>query len=98
MHDLLWGKTLEEQKRAYEALGKQYHEAELYRTDRPFMPMFAEVSPRFAARYPHIANTFDNLHMLHDLVNDILASDWMTGAAERRADKARRLARLRRGA
>ena len=39
------------------------------------MPMFAETSPQFAARFPHIANAFDNLHMLHDMANDILASD-----------------------
>ncbi|AFZ34260.1 hypothetical protein Sta7437_0665 [Stanieria cyanosphaera PCC 7437] len=78
MYDLLYGKTLEEQQQAYEQMGKQYHEVELYRTDRPFMPMFAEVSPRFAARFPKIANTFDNLHMLHDMVNDALASEWMS--------------------
>jgi hypothetical protein len=42
--------------------------------------MFAEVSPRFAQRFPEISNTFDNLHMLHDMVNDILASDWMSEA------------------
>jgi hypothetical protein len=77
MHDLLYGKTLEEQQRDYEKMSKQYHEVELYRTDRAFMPMFAENSPRFAERFPEIANTFDNLHMLHDLVNDILASEWM---------------------
>ena len=78
MYDLLYGKTLEEQQQAYEQMGKQYHEVELYRTDRPFMPMFAEVSPRFAQRFPEIANTFDNLHMLHDIVNDALASQWMS--------------------
>lgn len=78
MYDTLYGKTLGEQRTAYDKVGKQYHEIELYRSDRPFMPMFAEVSPRFAARFPYIANTFDNLHMLHDLVNDILASEWMT--------------------
>lgn len=77
MYDLLYGKSLEEQQQAYESMGKQYREVELYRTDRPFMPMFAEVSPRFAARFPEIANTFDNLHMLHDIVNDALASEWM---------------------
>ena len=42
------------------------------------MPMFAEVSPRFAERFPELANTFDNLHMLHDIVNDALASEWMS--------------------
>jgi hypothetical protein len=43
------------------------------------MPMFADTSPEFAARFPHVANAFDNMHMLHDLVNDIMASEWMTG-------------------
>lgn len=71
-------KTLEEQRTVYATAGKRYHEVELYRTDRPFMPMFASVSPRFAAHFPQISNTFDNLHMLHDMVNDILASDWIT--------------------
>ncbi len=78
MYDLLYDKSLEEQVQAYEEMGEQYHEVELYRTDRAFMPMFAETSPRFAARFPEIANTFDNLHMLHDLVNDTLASEWMS--------------------
>ena len=78
MYDLLYDKTLEEQQQAYESMGKQYHQVELYRTDRSFMPMFAEVSPRFAQRFPKIANTFDNLHMLHDMVNDVLASEWMS--------------------
>jgi hypothetical protein len=78
MYDLLYEKTLEEQKQAYKQVGKQYHTKELYRTDRAFMPMFAELSPKFAKRFPEISNTFDNLHMLHDMVNDILASDWLT--------------------
>ena len=78
MYDLLYGKTLEEQQQAYESMGKQYRQVELYRTDRPFMPMFAENSPRFSQRFPEIANTFDNLHMLHDMVNDALASEWMS--------------------
>lgn len=78
MYDALYGKTLPEQRNTYAKTGKRYHEVELYRTDRPFMPMFAEVSPKFAMKYPHISNTLDNLHMLHDMVNDILASDWIT--------------------
>lgn len=78
MYDLLHEKTLEEQKQAYKQVGKQYHSQELYRTDRAFMPMFAELSPKFARRFPAISNTFDNLHMLHDMVNDILASAWLT--------------------
>ena len=39
-----------------------------------FMPLVAEYSPRFAEQYPAIANIFDNLHMLHDTISDILAS------------------------
>ncbi len=74
MYDVLFRTSSEDQKAAYALVGDQYRRVELYRTDRPFMPMFAEVSPIFAARFPHIANAFDNLHMLHDMVNDILAS------------------------
>jgi hypothetical protein len=51
-----------------------------------FMPLTAELSPAFAARYPEIANIFDNLHMLHDNISDILASEslptWETKRAE----------------
>ncbi len=78
MYDTLWRTGMEAQKREYELIGARYRDVELYNTKRPFMPMFAEVSPRFAAHYPYIANAFDNLHMLHDMVNDILASDWMS--------------------
>ncbi len=78
MYDMLDGLTLEQQKRSYEVVGQRYHKTELYRTNRVFMPMFAETSPKFAAKYPDIANAFDNLHMLHDMVNDILASDWIS--------------------
>jgi hypothetical protein len=39
------------------------------------MPMTAAVAPAFAARFPEIAIIFDNLHSMHDVVSDILASD-----------------------
>ena len=38
------------------------------------MPMTAAVAPRFAARYPEAAIIFDNLHSMHDVISDILAS------------------------
>jgi hypothetical protein len=38
------------------------------------MPMSAGVAPLFSARYPEIAVIFDNLHMMHDVISDILAS------------------------
>lgn len=39
------------------------------------MPMTPAVSPMFTARYPRIAAIFDNLHMMHDVISDILVSD-----------------------
>ena len=83
MYDGLDGQTLAQQKRAYEVTGARYHDIELKRTDRAFMPMFAEVSPRFALQHPKLANAFDNLHMLHDMVNDILATQWMSDAQKK---------------
>jgi hypothetical protein len=38
------------------------------------MPMTAAVAPAFAARYPEAAIIFDNLHAMHDVISDILAS------------------------
>src|SRR5438105_10226509 len=49
------------------------------------MPMTAAVAPRFAARYPEAAIIFDNLHSLHDVVADILASPLIPARAKRSA-------------
>jgi hypothetical protein len=38
-----------------------------------FMPMMAEGAPEFARRFPEVAAVFDNLHMLHDNIDDILS-------------------------
>jgi hypothetical protein len=103
MYDTLYGLSLEQQRRAYNIVGERYHQTELSRTNRSFMPMFGELSPRFALRFPHIANAFDNLHMLHDMVNDILATEglsqkqqdeqikraiWLVSAQAHRSEKA----------
>lgn len=71
-YDMLYRVPVKDQAFQYEVIGARYHEVELYKTDRDVMPMTAELSPRFAKRFPQIANAFDNLHMLHDNVNDIL--------------------------
>lgn len=39
------------------------------------MPMTATVAPLFTERHPRAAAIFDNLHMMHDIISDILASD-----------------------
>ncbi|HJS46876.1 MAG TPA: hypothetical protein VJ773_02695 [Gemmatimonadales bacterium] len=58
------------------------------------MPMTAVVAPRFAARHPEAAAIFDNLHALHDVVSDILASDRVP-PARKRAELLRMAARYR---
>lgn len=39
------------------------------------MPETAKEAPTFAKKFPRIAAAFDNNHMLHDIVSDILVSD-----------------------
>jgi len=82
-YDMLYRVPLRDQHMQYEILGEQYRTVELFRI-RDVMPMTAEMSPRFAKRFPMIANSFDNLHMLHDNVNDILA---MEGLSERQKEE-----------
>jgi ketosteroid isomerase-like protein len=47
------------------------------------MPMTVGVAPTFAARYPEAAIIFDNLHMMHDVISDILASPEVPRARKR---------------
>src|SRR5947209_8451587 len=49
------------------------------------MPLTAAVAPRFAARYPEAAIIFDNLHSMHDVVSDILASPLVARERKRAA-------------
>jgi len=52
-----------------------------------FMPMMPEAAPNFARQFPEAAAIFDNLHMLHDNFDDILARAdlFLTLEAKRRA-------------
>jgi hypothetical protein len=38
------------------------------------MPLFHELAPTFSQQFPEAANIFDNLHMLHDNIDDVLSS------------------------
>lgn len=51
-----------------------------------FMPMTGELSPKFAEENPEIANTFDNLHMMHDTISDILVSELLPTWEEKRKE------------
>jgi hypothetical protein len=83
VYDMLFRVNPKDQAPQYEVLGDRYHAVELLKTNREVMPMTAELSPRFSKRFPHIANAFDNLHMLHDNVNDILASGEFTSGQKK---------------
>ena len=47
------------------------------------MPMTPAIAPTFAARYPEAAIIFDNLHGMHDVISDILASPKVPRAKKR---------------
>jgi hypothetical protein len=49
------------------------------------MPMSAAIAPRFTERYAEAAIIFDNLHALHDVVSDILASPAIPAPSKRAA-------------
>ena len=49
------------------------------------MPMTPAVAPMFSERYPEAAIIFDNLHSLHDVVSDILASPRVPSGQKRAA-------------
>jgi hypothetical protein len=49
------------------------------------MPMTSAIAPRFSAAHPRAAIIFDNLHMTHDIISDILASDTVPVAGKRNA-------------
>lgn len=43
--------------------------------DFDMMPEVAKVSPTFSKRFPMLPGAFDNNHMLHDIISDILTSE-----------------------
>jgi hypothetical protein len=47
------------------------------------MPMTAAIAPVFAERYPEAAIIFDNLHGMHDVISDVLASPKVPRARKR---------------
>ncbi|MBI4419823.1 MAG: hypothetical protein HY560_03290, partial [Gemmatimonadetes bacterium] len=74
---LLAGRTREEQQAGVRAALSKFWEM---LSDAPdnmplVMPMTPTVAPRFTELYPRAAAIFDNLHMMHDIISDILASE-----------------------
>ena len=48
------------------------------------MPMTSAVAPKFSAAHPRAAIIFDNLHMTHDIISDILEADTVPAAEKSR--------------
>jgi hypothetical protein len=94
---LLVYRTAEERKRGVAATVARFRAmladpAQFPRT----MPMTAAVAPEFARRHPRAAMIFDNLHMMHDIISDVLASDAVP-RERKRAVIYEQLAELRNG-
>jgi hypothetical protein len=66
-----------EQERAVEETNKAFYSDVL--NDRPQrMLLLREAAPRYSRMAPEVANAFDNLHMFHGIVYDILAYEGWT--------------------
>ncbi|HEV2736656.1 MAG TPA: hypothetical protein VGV85_17540, partial [Longimicrobiaceae bacterium] len=73
---LLVGRTMDERQTGVTATVARFRQMlENAPENMPrLMPMTAAVAPRFAERYPEAAIIFDNLHSMHDVISDVLAS------------------------
>ena len=69
---------------------------EMVRTERypRVMPMTAAIAPEFSRRHPRAAVIFDNLHSMHDIIADVLASP-LIPANRKRDEIYRQLAEFR---
>lgn len=58
---------------------------EMVHTERypAVMPMTSAVAPEFSRRHPRAAVIFDNLHMMHDIISDVLASPEVPASRKR---------------
>lgn len=74
---LIEGRTPAERKAGVEAATARFWSmlADPPRRMPAFMPMTPAVAPRFSERHPRAAAIFDNLHMMHDIISDVLAAD-----------------------
>lgn len=93
---LIVGRTREERQAGVSAAVARFRQM---MTDPPRslpyqMPMTSVIAPQFASRYPELAIIFDNLHSMHDVISDILASARVP-RAQKRAEILRAAVRFR---
>lgn len=71
---LIAGRTTPERKQLVQATVARFWEM-VQREEYPAaMPMTSAIAPEFSRRHPRAAVIFDNLHMMHDIISDVLAS------------------------
>jgi hypothetical protein len=91
---LVVGETVTERKALVDAtVARFWQMIQNAPENMPFlMPMTPAVAPAFSKRYPEAAIIFDNLHMMHDVVSDILVSPEVP--REKKREEILRAARL----
>ncbi len=82
---LLTGRTRAERQAGVSAAVARFRQmlVDAPRTMPYQMPMTFAIAPTFASRYPELAIIFDNLHSMHDVISDILASEKVPRARKR---------------
>ena len=83
---LIAGRTRDEKKAGVQATLARFWSM-LQDPPRNFpkvMPMTSAVAPQFSRAHPRAAVIFDNLHMMHDIISDILAADTVPRDRKRR--------------
>jgi hypothetical protein len=91
---LIAGATESEKKQRVQATVARFWQ--MVQTERypTVMPMTSGIAPAFSAAHPRAAVIFDNLHMMHDIISDVLASPTIP-KDEKRAVIYRQLAEFR---
>lgn len=82
---LIAGATGAEKKQLVQTTVARFWEMVQKETYPAVMPMTSAIAPEFSRRHPRAAVIFDNLHMMHDIISDVLASPLVPSDAKREA-------------
>jgi hypothetical protein len=91
---LIAGKTPSEKKQRVQATVARFWQMVQTEGYPTVMPMTSGIAPTFSGAHPRAAVIFDNLHMMHDIISDVLASPTIP-KGEKRATIYRQLAEFR---
>jgi hypothetical protein len=80
---LIAGTSTSERETLVEATVARFWKMVRTREFPTVMPMTSAIAPEFSRRHPRAAVVFDNLHMMHDIISDVLASPLVADDAKR---------------